>query len=159
MRASAHGAVTTDAGGPRAAAAPMLAVTDIVKRFGEGDASLLAVDRVSFDIAEGEFVSVIGPSGCGKSTLFNIIGGLVADYDGRVAVDGQAVSGTHPAFGMVFQDESAFPWRSVIDNVAFPLELAGVPKRELNCSALNCFALKNSTPNAGEPIARGRTTR
>ena len=130
MRASARGAVTTDAGGTRAAAAPMLAVTDIVKRFGEGDASLLAVDRVSFDIAEGEFVSIIGPSGCGKSTLFNIIGGLVADYDGRVAVDGQAVSGTHPAFGMVFQDESAFPWRSVIDNVAFPLELAGVPKRE-----------------------------
>jgi len=108
----------------------MLAVSDIVKRFGDGDDSLLAVDRVSFDIAEGEFVSIIGPSGCGKSTLFNIIGGLVADYDGRVAVDGQAVSGTHPAFGMVFQDESAFPWRSVIDNVAFPLELAGLSRRE-----------------------------
>jgi NitT/TauT family transport system ATP-binding protein len=119
-----------DAAGSRAAGAPMLVVTDIVKRFGDGDDSLLAVDRVSFDIAEGEFVSIIGPSGCGKSTLFNIIGGLVADYDGRVAVDGQAVSGTHPAFGMVFQDESAFPWRSVIDNVAFPLELAGLPKRE-----------------------------
>jgi NitT/TauT family transport system ATP-binding protein len=130
VRAPARVAVTTDAAGLRAPGAPMLAVTDIVKRFGDGDDSLLAVDHVSFDIAEGEFVSIIGPSGCGKSTLFNIIGGLVADYDGRVAVDGQAVSGTHPAFGMVFQDESAFPWRSVIDNVAFPLELAGLPKRE-----------------------------
>jgi NitT/TauT family transport system ATP-binding protein len=128
--APAGAAVTapTRADGPRAPA--ILSVTDVVKRFGDGDDSLLAVDHVSFDIAEGEFVSIIGPSGCGKSTLFNIIGGLVAEYEGRVAVAGEAVSGTHPAFGMVFQDESAFPWRTVIDNVAFPLELAGVSKRE-----------------------------
>ena len=130
MRAPTRVAVTADAAGSRPPGVPMRSVTDIVKRFGDGDDSLLAVDRVSFSIAEGEFVSIIGPSGCGKSTLFNIIGGLVADYDGHVAVDGQSVSGTHPAFGMVFQDESAFPWRSVIDNVAFPLELAGVGKRE-----------------------------
>jgi NitT/TauT family transport system ATP-binding protein len=113
-----------------AATAPILAVTDIVKRFGAGEDTLLAVDRVSFAIAQGEFVSIIGPSGCGKSTLFNIIGGLVGDFEGRVTVDGKPVSGTHPAFGMVFQEESAFPWRSVIDNVAFPLELTGMPKRE-----------------------------
>ena len=113
-----------------AATAPILAVTDIVKRFGAGEDTLLAVDRVSFAIAQGEFVSIIGPSGCGKSTLFNIIGGLVGDFEGRVTVDGEPVSGTHPAFGMVFQEESAFPWRSVIDNVAFPLELTGMPKRE-----------------------------
>jgi NitT/TauT family transport system ATP-binding protein len=59
--------------------APILSVTDIVKRFGEGADALVAVDGVSFDVEEGEFVSIIGPSGCGKSTLFNIIGGLVAD--------------------------------------------------------------------------------
>ena len=104
--------------GSRAPGAPILAVNDIVKRFGDGAEALLAVDGVSFDVGEGEFVSLIGPSGCGKSTLFNIIGGLVADYDGRIEVDGESVSGTHAAFGMVFQDESAFPWRSVIDNVA-----------------------------------------
>ena len=130
MRAPVGVEVTTGAAGPGEASAPILAVSDIVKRFGDGDDALLAVDRVSFGIAEGEFVSIIGPSGCGKSTLFNIIGGLVAEYDGRVAVDGASVSGTHPAFGMVFQEESAFPWRSVIDNVAFPLELAGIGKRE-----------------------------
>ena len=112
------------------AAAPILAVTDIVKRFGAGEDTLLAVDRVSFAIEQGEFVSIIGPSGCGKSTLFNIIGGLTGDFEGRVAVDGQPVAGTHAAFGMVFQEESTFPWRSVIDNVAFPLELAGMAKRE-----------------------------
>jgi len=122
--------VTQAVPGSRASGAPILAVTDIVKRFGDGAEALLAVDGVSFDVGEGEFVSIIGPSGCGKSTLFNIIGGLVADYDGRIEVDGESVWGTHAAFGMVFQDESAFPWRSVIDNVAFPLELAGVGKRE-----------------------------
>jgi NitT/TauT family transport system ATP-binding protein len=113
-----------------ARAAPILAVTEIVKRFGAGGDALLAVDRVSFAIAEGEFVSLIGPSGCGKSTLFNIIGGLVGDYAGRVTVDGAPVSGTHAAFGMVFQEESTFPWRTVIDYVSFPLELAGIGKRE-----------------------------
>ena len=130
MRAPVSVEVTLATAGPRAATALILAVTDIVKRFGDGDDTLLAVDRVSFGIAEGEFVSIIGPSGCGKSTLFNIIGGLVADYGGQVAVDGEPVSGTHPAFGMVFQEESAFPWRSVIDNVAFPLELEGVGKHD-----------------------------
>jgi len=70
---------------------------------------------------------VIGPSGCGKSTLFNIVGGLLEGDGGRVAVEGEAVRGPHPAIGMVFQEESAFPWRTVIENVAFPLEIAGQP--------------------------------
>jgi NitT/TauT family transport system ATP-binding protein len=61
--------------------------------------------------------------------LFNIIGGLVGDYDGRVTVGGDVIHGTHPAIGMVFQEESTFPWRTVLDNVAFPLEIAGVPKQ------------------------------
>ena len=120
---------------PPAAAPPILAVAGILKRFGEGADGLLAVDHVSFDVAKGEFVSIIGPSGCGKSTLFNIIGGLTGDFDGAVSVDGAPVSGTHPAFGMVFQEESTFPWRSVIDNVAFPLELAGVGRRERHARA------------------------
>ena len=94
--------VTQAVPGSRASGAPILAVNDIVKRFGDGAEALLAVDGVSFDVGEGEFVSLIGPSGCGKSTLFNIIGGLVADYDGRIEVDGESVSGTHAAFGMVF---------------------------------------------------------
>jgi NitT/TauT family transport system ATP-binding protein len=114
---------------------PFLAVTDIVKRFGGGDDALLAVDRVSFAVEQGEFVSIIGPSGCGKSTLLNIIGGLTPEFEGRVRVGGEAVSGTHPAFGMVFQEESTFPWRTVIDNVAFPLELAGVGRRERHARA------------------------
>src|ERR1700680_5079522 len=108
----------------------MLVVTDIYKRFETPEGSLVAVDHVSFDVAPGEFLAVIGPSGCGKSTLFNIIGGLLGGYDGRVAVAGEKVFGPQPSIGMVFQEESTFPWRNVVDNVAFPLEIAGMAKRE-----------------------------
>src|SRR4029078_9166026 len=85
---------------------------------------------VSLSVAPGEFVGIIGPSGCGKSTLFNIIGGLPDVCVGTVRVAGDLVRGPHPAIGMIFQEESTFPWRTVIDNVAFPLEIAGIGKRE-----------------------------
>jgi NitT/TauT family transport system ATP-binding protein len=117
---------------PRPAAVPkgdgILVVDDIVKRFPTPDGVIIAVDHVSFSVRSGEFLSVIGPSGCGKSTLFNIIGGLVTGYDGNVTVAGEHIDGPHPAVGMVFQEESTFPWRTVIENVAFPLEISGMPK-------------------------------
>ncbi len=94
------------------------------------DGVLTALDHVSLSVAPGEFVGVIGPSGCGKSTLFNVIGGLLDGYEGTVKVAGERVRGPHPAIGMIFQEESTFPWRTVIDNVAFPLEIAGLPKAE-----------------------------
>jgi NitT/TauT family transport system ATP-binding protein len=108
----------------------LLVVDDIVMRFGSAEDGVTALDNVSFTVAPGEFLAVIGPSGCGKSTLFNIIGGLLGGYDGRVAVAGEKVYGPHASIGMVFQEESTFPWRNVVDNVAFPLEIAGMAKRE-----------------------------
>ncbi|MGZ3411369.1 MAG: ABC transporter ATP-binding protein [Xanthobacteraceae bacterium] len=104
----------------------VLIVDNIVKSFG----SLVAVDHVSLAVRQGEFMAVIGPSGCGKSTLFNVIGGLVDGYGGRVSVAGETVHGPHRSIGMVFQEESTFPWRNVIENVAFPLEIAGMAKPE-----------------------------
>jgi NitT/TauT family transport system ATP-binding protein len=116
---------------PQADSGPaLLVVDDIVMRFGTAEDGVTALDNVSFTVAPGEFLAVIGPSGCGKSTLFNIIGGLLGGYDGRVAVAGERVYGPHASIGMVFQEESTFPWRNVVDNVAFPLEIAGMPKRE-----------------------------
>jgi len=116
---------------PRAAAvAPLLVVNDVSKKFETPDGVVTAVDHMSFDVAPGEFLAVIGPSGCGKSTLFNIIGGLLDGYDGHVTVAGETVKGPHPSIGMVFQEESAFPWRTVTENVAFPLEIAGQPKAQ-----------------------------
>jgi NitT/TauT family transport system ATP-binding protein len=116
---------------PQAESGPaLLVVDDIVMRFGSAEDGVTALDNVSFTVAPGEFLAVIGPSGCGKSTLFNIIGGLLGGYDGRVAVAGEKIYGPHASIGMVFQEESTFPWRNVVDNVAFPLEIAGMPKRE-----------------------------
>jgi len=106
----------------------LLDVEGITKRFATADGPLVAVEDISFGVAPGEFVSVIGPSGCGKSTLFNIIGGLVGDFAGRVTVDGTVITGPHEAVGMVFQEESTFPWRTVLENVAFPLEIAGLDR-------------------------------
>jgi NitT/TauT family transport system ATP-binding protein len=110
------------------AAPPLLVIDNLMKRFETAEGPVLAVDRVSFAVASGEFLSLIGPSGCGKSTLFNIVGGLLGAYEGDVTIGGERISGPHPAIGMVFQEESTFPWRTVLDNVAFPLEIKGMAK-------------------------------
>ena len=109
---------------------PVLVVDDIVMRFETPDGVLSAVDHVSLGVAPGEFFGIIGPSGCGKTTLFNVIGGLLGGYQGRVSVAGKTISGPHASIGMIFQEESTFPWRTVIDNVAFPLEIIGMPKKQ-----------------------------
>src|SRR5512132_3837592 len=106
----------------------ILVADDIVVRFETPEGPITAVDNVSFQVRPGEFLSVIGPSGCGKSTLFNVIGGLLNSHDGVVTVAGETISGPHKSIGMVFQEESTFPWRTVLDNVAFPLELIGMAK-------------------------------
>jgi NitT/TauT family transport system ATP-binding protein len=106
----------------------MLAVENLSKRFATADGGVTALDGLSLEVPRGRFVAVIGPSGCGKSTLFNVIGGLTDGYDGRVAIEGKALAGVHRDVGMVFQEESTFPWLTTLENVAFPLDVAGVPK-------------------------------
>ena len=112
------------------AAKPLLVVDNIVKHFETPEGVVTAVDGVSFNVMPGEFLAVIGPSGCGKATLFNVMGGLLDGYEGRVTVAGETLRGPHQSVGMIFQEESTFPWRTVIDNVAFPLEIAGMAKAE-----------------------------
>jgi NitT/TauT family transport system ATP-binding protein len=127
----------------QATPAPALALEHVSMAFATPDGPVAALDDVSLEVAPGEFVAVIGPSGCGKSTLFNIVGGLVDGYQGRVLIDGAPATGTagaragagaagagKRAIGMVFQEESTFPWRTCLDNVAFPLEVAGLPRAE-----------------------------
>ena len=116
--------------GKGGAAEPILRVDGVGKRFQTPQGDIVAVDDMSLDVRPGEFVSIIGPSGCGKSTLFNMIGGLISFSHGTISVAGEPVDGPHPSIGMVFQEESTFPWRSVEENVAFPLEISGVAKAE-----------------------------
>jgi NitT/TauT family transport system ATP-binding protein len=106
----------------------ILTAEDVSVHFETPEGPVTAVDNVSFSVRHGEFLSIIGPSGCGKSTLFNVIGGLLSQHEGTVRVAGETISGPHKSIGMVFQEESTFPWRNVTDNVAFPLELTGMPR-------------------------------
>ncbi|MBI5278744.1 MAG: ABC transporter ATP-binding protein [Burkholderiales bacterium] len=81
------------------------------------------LDDVSFEIDNGEFVSVIGPSGCGKTTMMNIVGGFVQPTQGRVLLDGKPVAGPGPDRGVIFQEYGVFPWLTVRQNIAFGLKL------------------------------------
>ncbi len=108
----------------------MLAVENLTKRFGTAADGVIALQGLSLQVPKGRFVAVIGPSGCGKSTLFNVIGGLAEGDAGEVRIDGEPVRGVHRDVGMVFQEESTFPWLTTLENVAFPLDVAGVPKAE-----------------------------
>ena len=85
-----------------------------------------AVQDVTFDVNPGEFVSIVGPSGCGKSTLLSLVAGLAPLSEGRITIDGQAVTGVDPRLGFVFQRDALFPWKTVADNVGLPLLFRGV---------------------------------
>jgi len=109
-------------------------VRDLVKRYGgrNGGGGVLAVDRFSFDVREGDFVALIGPSGCGKSTVLNMLAGLIPISAGTVQIDGEGVAYGRvlPSVGYVFQRDTVFPWRTVRDNIGYGLELAGVARAE-----------------------------
>ncbi len=103
----------------------------ISQRFLSGrGADLLALDRVDLQARQGEFVSIVGPSGCGKSTLLYIVAGLLKASDGEVLVDGRPVDGPDPDRGLVLQNSSIFPWRTVEENIAFGPQMSGVPQGE-----------------------------
>ena len=85
--------------------------------------AMRVLDQVSFDILDGEFVSIIGPSGCGKTTLMNIVGGFVQATEGQVLLDGQPIKGPGPDRGVIFQEYGVFPWLTVRQNIEFGLKL------------------------------------
>jgi len=108
-----------------------LEIRDLNQSFAKDDGSRLVVlDHVSFDVKDKEFVCILGSSGCGKTTLLRMIAGLDTAESGSIILDGNEIRGTSPKVGMVFQEYSLFPWRSVIDNIAFGLEMQGMKKDE-----------------------------
>ncbi|WP_084166516.1 ABC transporter ATP-binding protein [Stutzerimonas azotifigens] len=100
-----------------------------------------AVQNAELDIRPGEFVCLLGPSGCGKSTLLNAIAGFVQPTRGTLSVDAQPVAGPGPDRGMVFQQHSLFPWKTVRENVAFGPLMAGVGRQEATSVARTFLSL------------------
>jgi NitT/TauT family transport system ATP-binding protein len=100
-----------------------------------------AVDRVSLQIATGEFVSILGPSGCGKTTLLNMVAGFIPPTHGEILLNGRRIQGPGPDRGVVFQSFALFPWKTVLDNVAFGLKMRGMPRDERDRIAREYIAL------------------
>src|SRR5512133_3776683 len=102
------------------------------QRFGD---MLLAVDGVSMQVNEGEFVAIVGPSGCGKTTFLNALDGLLPLTSGTLAIDGRTITGPGHDRGMVFQQPSLLPWRTVRANVSYGLEIQRLPRPEARAQA------------------------
>ncbi len=113
-----------------------LHIDNVYKEYDGRNGKTVALNGVTLDIMENEFVCVIGPSGCGKSTLLNIIAGLLEPTSGSVCLDGKQIEGTGVERGVVFQQYALFPWRTVLKNVTFGLEMQKVPKDEAKETAM-----------------------
>jgi NitT/TauT family transport system ATP-binding protein len=106
-------------------------IRDVAVTFpGAGSDRLAALGGVELAIEPGEVVALIGPNGSGKSTLLRVVAGLLATDRGSVSIDGTPVTGPSPRVGLVFQEPRLLPWRTTAENVAYPLELAGVAPQE-----------------------------
>jgi NitT/TauT family transport system ATP-binding protein len=104
----------------------MLDIQGVTKRFSRGAETTLALQDVNLTVEAGEFVTIVGPSGCGKSSLLTLVSGLSPPSEGTIRIAGQDIIGTNRDVGFVTQQDNLFPWRTLLDNVAFPLELAGI---------------------------------
>ncbi|HEU0059409.1 MAG TPA: ABC transporter ATP-binding protein [Hyphomicrobiaceae bacterium] len=100
-----------------------------------------AVRDVSLEVAAGEFACIVGPSGCGKTTVLNLVAGFIPATSGEILLDGRPVKGPGPDRGVVFQSFALFPWRTVLDNVAFGPKMRGIGKLEREKIARQYLAL------------------
>lgn len=92
--------------------------------------NFLALDKVNFEVADGEFVCLLGPSGCGKTTILRLAAGLEAPNEGDLILDGKKIEGVNKECGFVFQEYALFPWRTVKENIEFGPQVKGLTKQE-----------------------------
>jgi ABC-type nitrate/sulfonate/bicarbonate transport system ATPase subunit len=120
----------------------VIKLSNISKLYRTSELETIALDEVSLEVEQGEFVAIMGPSGCGKSTLLNIIAGFLTPTSGEIRIGGAPVKGYGMDRGVVFQDfAQLFPWRTALGNVTFGLEVKGVPKAEREAVALEQLRL------------------
>lgn len=101
----------------------VVSVSNVSKRFPSRAGVIRALETVSLDIEQGEFISVVGPSGCGKSTLMNMVAGLLPATEGEIVVNGRKVTGPVHDLGVVFQQHLLLPWRTILHNVMLQIEV------------------------------------
>lgn len=116
-------------------------IDNVQKVFSGRNGDMVALNGVTMDIHDNEFVCVVGPSGCGKSTLLNIIAGLSSPTSGRVLCDGKEVKGTGTERGVVFQQYALFPWLTVKKNVMFALEMRGLKGAQAESEAMKYLSM------------------
>ncbi|MBI1692014.1 ABC transporter ATP-binding protein [Methylorubrum rhodesianum] len=124
----------------------LIEVQDFCLRYETMEGAVEAVSDTSLTVRPGEFVSIVGPSGCGKSTLLNALAGFLKPSGGRVTVDGEPISGPSADRGMIFQQYSLFPWKTVRQNVEFGLKMSGVSRSERERRARTLLGLAGLTP-------------
>lgn len=107
-----------------------LEIKNVKRIFKKEDNEVVALKNVNFNIKNNEFICFLGPSGCGKTTLLRIIAGLDIPDDGEILLDGEKISLPDSRRGMVFQEYSLFPWRTVIENVIFGPQMKNIPKKQ-----------------------------
>lgn len=122
-------------------AQPKLSVRNLSKVYRRPESDLVALDDVSLDVAEGEFVSIVGASGCGKTTLLKLINGLIKPTSGHVEIDGKISERPDGDVAFVFQQDGLFPWRTIKRNVTLGPEIRGTNAREAARSASEMLAL------------------
>jgi NitT/TauT family transport system ATP-binding protein len=133
---------------PRGGGSPLIVVDHVGKVYGNGT---VALEDISFDVREGQFVSLVGPSGCGKSTLLRMIAGLGPISNGSILVEDFPPRRARQEKGdtaFVFQDATLMPWRNVIANVELPLELRGIAKSERRTTSANALEMVGLTDAA-----------
>ena len=133
------------AAGQPLAAQPHILVEGVDKRFAIPGGEIVALKDIDLAINRGEFVCLLGPSGCGKSTLLNAIAGFSAPSRGQVQVEQRTVTAPGPDRGMVFQEYALFPWMTVAQNVAFGLEIKGMPRRAIEPRVAGLLAMLKLT--------------
>jgi len=125
-------------------------------------APFIAVDNVSFEVPEGQFLAIVGPSGCGKTTVLNMMAGLVSPSSGRVLLQNQVVTGPSRNMGYMFARDALLPWRSARENVEFGLELRGVPsevRREKSEALLELVGLTGFADAYPHQLSQGMRQR
>ncbi len=118
-----------------------LQVEGVTKTFRRRDDQLLVLDNISFDVRAGEFFVIVGPSGCGKTTFLRIVQGLDTPTGGRILLSGKPLTGPGTDRGFVFQNDSLFPWRTVLRNVTFGNELRGEAREKAERNARSIISL------------------